>query len=308
MLKLLLLLGIISLSHQHGWKSTYPGGKKSSNPYEKFSWMKYMVGEEFFKNTDKSNDLNDADNDLEQIPYQIIKKENTYEQRYYPAATYVCNKTQNIDTAADPFGGLEKMNPWKLMSSRRWKHHHTSKMFMELFKYISGVNKNTESIEMTRPVLTEHVVVQEDPLGNYEDQEMCFYLPSKYQEGHLHQGEEEDEAVVDPEQRRRRRHAAVAPPPPLDAGKVYTFTRPALTVFVRRFGGFPITHDSWEKQKDALEVDLLDDKHKYQLNDYYTVGYDSPWKLGNRRNEVWIKCLEENHQFPAPVVEEQLRN
>ena len=86
---------------------------------------------------------------------------------------------------------------------------------------------------MTRPVLTEHVVVKEDPLGNYEDQEMCFYLPSKYQEGHLHQGEEEDEAVVDPEQRRRRRHAAVAPPPPLDAGKVYTFTRPALTVFVR---------------------------------------------------------------------------
>ena len=65
----------------------------------------------------------------------------TYEQRYYPAATYVCNKTKNIDTAADPFGGLEKMNPWKVMSSKRWKHHHTSKMFMELFKYISGVNK-----------------------------------------------------------------------------------------------------------------------------------------------------------------------
>ena len=33
------------------------------------------------------------------------------------------------------------MNPWKVMSSKRWKHHHTSKMFMELFKYISGVNK-----------------------------------------------------------------------------------------------------------------------------------------------------------------------
>ena len=37
--------------------------------------MKYMVGEEFFKNTDSSDDLNDADDDLEQIPYQVIKKE-----------------------------------------------------------------------------------------------------------------------------------------------------------------------------------------------------------------------------------------
>ena len=56
-------------------QSFYSGGKKSSNPYEKFNFMKYMVGEEFFKNTDSSDDLNDADDDLEQIPYQVIKKE-----------------------------------------------------------------------------------------------------------------------------------------------------------------------------------------------------------------------------------------
>ena len=33
------------------------------------------------------------------------------------------------------------MNPLTVMSSKRWKRHHTSQMFMELFKYISGVNK-----------------------------------------------------------------------------------------------------------------------------------------------------------------------
>ena len=90
-------------------------------------------------------------------------------------------------------------------------------------------------MEMTRPVVTEHFVVKEDPLGNYEDQEMCFYLPSKYQEDHLHHEDEEEEdlsVAADPTHRRRR-HAAEAPPPPLDDGKVYTFTRPALTVFVR---------------------------------------------------------------------------
>ena len=91
-------------------------------------------------------------------------------------------------------------------------------------------------MEMTRPVVTEHFVVKEDPLGNYEDQEMCFYLPSKYQEDHLHHDddeEEEDLSVAADPTHRRRRHAAEAPPPPLDDGKVYTFTRPALTVFVR---------------------------------------------------------------------------
>ena len=57
----------------------------------------------------------------------------------------MCNKTKNIDTVADPFAGLEKMNPFSLMSSRRWKNHHTSRMFMELFKYISGVNQVNHS-------------------------------------------------------------------------------------------------------------------------------------------------------------------
>ena len=43
-----------------------------------------------------------------------------------------------------------------------------------------------ESVEMTRPVVTRHEVAREDSLGNYEDQEMCFYLPAQYQGGHTH--------------------------------------------------------------------------------------------------------------------------
>ena len=63
-----------------------------------------------------------------------------YEKRYYPAATFVCNKT-SVDTAADPLAGLDDMNPFVLMSSKRYQRHHQSQMFMELFRYISGVNK-----------------------------------------------------------------------------------------------------------------------------------------------------------------------
>merc|ERR1719420_1797998 len=85
----------------------------------------------------------------------------------------------------------------------------------------------------------------------------------------------------------------------------YTYNPPAMYVFVRRFGGFPISHDAWEKQKDALEADLLHDKHKFHQGEYFTVGYDSPWKLTKRRNEVWLKCLDADHQFPAPGVEKE---
>merc|ERR1719348_2031344 len=162
-----------------------------------------MLGELFFKDNDHdgdddNNDLEEYTEDLEHLPYQVIQKNENYEQRYYPAAMFVCNTTKNIDTARDPFDGLENMSPWTLMATKRWRNHHTSHMFMELFKYISGVNKNQESVEMTSPVTTCHNVTKEDPLGNFEDQTMCFYLPSKYQENHKH-SEEKDAVSSTPE-------------------------------------------------------------------------------------------------------------
>jgi len=180
------------------------------------------------------------------------------------------------------------MNPLTVMSSKRWKRHHTSQMFMELFKYISGVNKNQEEMEMTSPVVTTHYIVKEDTDGNYEDQEMCFYLPSQYQEKHEHEV-------------RESRHEQMTAPPPLDNNKVYLKTKPAMYVFARRFGGFPLTYDQWEKQRLALEADLLVGRLKYKSGEYVTLGYDSPWKLGKRRNEVWMQCLEETHTLPAPL-------
>merc|ERR1719422_160991 len=172
-----------------------------------------MLGEMFFKDNDDdrdddNDDLEEYTEDTEHLPYQVILKNENYEQRYYPAAQFVCNTTKNIDTARDPFDGLDKMSPWTLMASKRWRNHHTSHMFKELFKYISGVNK--------------------------------------YQEYHKHS--DEDDAVET--KVRTRRHDSSAAPDPMDNGLVYLQSRPAMYVFVRRFGGFPISHDAWEKQKD----------------------------------------------------------
>lgn len=250
-------------------------------------WMKYMIGEVFFKeNSNQGNqhisleDEDNEDDDTEEIPYSVLEQYDTYEKRHYPAATFACNNVTNIDTAADPLAGLDDMNPFEIMGSKRYKNRHESQMFMELFRYIAGVNQDQEKIEMTRPVVVFHNVTKETPLGNYEDLCMCFYLPAKYQADHDHSDE------------RSSRHAAEVPPQPLDNSAVYLYTAPAHHVFVRRFGGYALTHNQWEKEMEALEADLVYDRHSYQQGQYYTAGYNSPWKLHNRRNEVWMQCLE----------------
>jgi hypothetical protein len=41
----------------------------------------------------------------------------------------------------------------EMQSNKAWKDRPSSKMFMKLFRYISGVNKEREEVEMTVPVL-----------------------------------------------------------------------------------------------------------------------------------------------------------
>ena len=83
----------------------------------------------------------------------------------------------------------------KMMSKKSWKNKPSSKMFMKLFRfvspeiliffsysifsrYISGVNKQSEEIEMTVPVLTRMKLLE----NNMINKQMCFYLNKKHQE------------------------------------------------------------------------------------------------------------------------------
>jgi len=293
MIKLLLLL-VLS-------QGTLQSPRRQQARHYDQDWMKYMIGEKFFKENDNRGtqqnfEDDDSEDDIEEIPYSVLERYNGYEKRYYPAATFVCNNVTDIDTAADPLAGLDNMNPFEIMGTKRYKKRHESKMFMELFRYIAGVNQKQEEIEMTRPVVIFHNVTKETPLGNYEDVCMCFYLPSKYQSDHHHTDQHEERAS---------RHVAEVPPQPLDNGAVYLYTAPAHHVFVRRFGGFPFTHDHWEKEMKALEADLMFDKHRYQQGQYYTAGYNSPWKLHHRRNEVWMQCLEPVQPLDSQVEDEK---
>ena len=78
---------------------------------------------------------------------------------------------------------------------------------------------------MTIPVVTAHDIVKEDPLGNFEDITMCFYLPTKYQADHSHNS-------LDDDKEREARHDVVSAPQPSN-DKVFLYTRPPMHVFVR---------------------------------------------------------------------------
>jgi len=269
----------------HPWARVPISNTKASLYNQPMELSKYMVGELFFKDQDESQ----YDTKEEELPYTVIQKFHNYEKRFYPRARYICNKT-SVDTAADPLAGLERVNPFDVLMSRRYNKIPRSQQFYELFNYIQGDNQEQEKIEMTRPVLTFHNVTKETTLGNYEEQTMCFYLPQKYQEHNHHKDMKKIKPVS--------LHVPISPPSP-NNGRVFLYTRPPMEVFVRTFGGFVLTHNSWETQKDKLEEDILG--QKYNPLEYFTVQYNNPLKLGNRRNEIWIKCNQPILTLTTPI-------
>ena len=49
---------------------------------------------------------------------------------------------------------LERVMKW-ISNKSSWKKKPESKMFMKLFRYIAGVNKDGQEIEMTVPVISK---------------------------------------------------------------------------------------------------------------------------------------------------------
>ncbi|KAJ6660202.1 hypothetical protein lerEdw1_018129 [Lerista edwardsae] len=88
------------------------------------------------------------------------------------------------------------------------------------------------------------------------------------------------------------------PPKPSEAD-IFIETRPAITVYVRvrlflflvvlnrSFGGFAKARKNQDEIL-ALAESLRRDGKTFQEKVYYSAGYDSPFKLLNRHNEVWL--------------------
>lgn len=129
--------------------------------------------------------------------------------------------------------------------------------FRRLFSYIQGSNQNKVKVDMTAPV-TCHVVPGDGP--NCESKfTVSFYIPEEHQ---------------------------ADPPAPTDP-EVFVENRKEFATYVRTYGGFSNENMKREELLKLLES-LKKDGVEFVDNPYYVVGYDSPFKLTNRRNEVWI--------------------
>ncbi|XP_040921139.1 heme-binding protein 2 [Toxotes jaculatrix] len=134
--------------------------------------------------------------------------------------------------------------------------------FHRLFKYIQGNNQNKVKVEMTAPV-TCRVVPGAGPACESQFT-VSFYIPEEH-------------------------HAS--PPEPSDP-EVFLEHRKEFTAYVRTYGGFSNENMKREQLQKLLES-LQRDGVPYVDKPFYLAGYDSPFKLTNRRNEVWVLKKEE---------------
>jgi len=135
----------------------------------------------------------------------------------------------------------------------------TRDMFMKLFKYIQGENEKQEKIEMTVPVFTYSQLKKDDPSKRYIS--MHFFVPPT-QEKNIPKPTRDDVTVMDVK---------------------------ADCYYVRSFGGWVMSFgnkimDEEKKIHAALKKNNLN----FEARKTMTAGYDSPFRLFNRHNEVWV--------------------
>ncbi|KAL2082168.1 hypothetical protein ACEWY4_021986 [Coilia grayii] len=129
--------------------------------------------------------------------------------------------------------------------------------FSRLFKYIQGENEKKEKVDMTAPV-----TCRIEPGVGPECEStftVSFFIPQQNQ----------------------------ADPPKPTSPNIFIENRPELTVFVRTYGGFSndqMFSDEFQKLVECLRRDSVE----FLQEPYYRAGYDPPFKLTNRKNEVWI--------------------
>merc|ERR1712223_1319195 len=203
-----------------------------------------------------------ADELTELLEHNTIDKGDDYEVRVYPASKWACTKEYDIDPIKDPMNDWQdnfNNNPFLAMSSSEWKDLPMNKMFKTLYRYIIGLNDDNIEIDMTRPVINK--MIPQRRTRKY-DEEMCFWLGSEY--------DRKD------------------PPIPLNS-KVSIKELDEMTVYVREYGGFSLSHEDIAKEYNQLKFDLLG--KVYDDSVFYSVGYNSPFTMENRRNEIWIQAV-----------------
>ena len=166
-------------------------------------------------------------NKTETQAYKVIKVEEKFEIRYYPAATMAM-----ISSTSKSYRDLG------------------SSGFRKLAKFIFGGNSEKKQIAMTSPV---HMDISDTKST------MAFVLPSAYNQTNL--------------------------PKPNDSSISIITSEPEY-VAVIQFGGFA-SNESIDKHRAMLEKELKN-KRLSHYGDFRYLGYNPPYQLFGRRNEVIV--------------------
>ncbi|KXJ23003.1 heme-binding protein 2 [Exaiptasia diaphana] len=132
--------------------------------------------------------------------------------------------------------------------------------FMRLFDYIEGQNNKSAKIPMTAPVLVQIQPAQGPYCKN--NFTVNFFVPFAMQEN----------------------------PIPPTSKEVFVSSLPEMCAYVRTYGGFGSnTDDILKNAADLSEALLKDDlQDTYHKDFYYYAGYDSPFQLFDRHNDIWF--------------------
>uniref|UniRef100_H0WR47 Heme-binding protein 2 n=2 Tax=Otolemur garnettii TaxID=30611 RepID=H0WR47_OTOGA len=129
--------------------------------------------------------------------------------------------------------------------------------FAKLSDYIQGKNEKEMKIKVTAPV-TSYVEPGSGPFSE-PTITVSLYIPSELQ---------------------------FDPPRPSESD-VFIEDRAEMTVFVRSFDGFCSAQKNQEQLLTLANI-LREEGKVFDEKVYYTAGYNSPFELLNRNNEVWL--------------------
>merc|ERR1712210_4312 len=100
----------------------------------------------------------DEESGTEKVPYTTLKQFDGYEMRLYPSVKWACTEltyeredTEEEVEADEAVATLKALQEYQSKKKDR-KNRPQTKMFMKLFRYISGVNKEQDEVAMTAPV------------------------------------------------------------------------------------------------------------------------------------------------------------
>jgi len=136
--------------------------------------------------------------------------------------------------------------------------------FQRNFQYISGNNSENKKIDMTSPV-TNYIQPAQGPYCT-TNITVSFYVPWSYQPPHD------------------------GPPKPTDP-TLHLQTLSAMTVAVSSFGGHANQEVAIAKAAELSKL-LSGSGLKYDEENWTLAGYDDPFRLTNRHNEIWIRLID----------------